>query len=77
MRIFRAMLWFRALFAWETCRDTGVWLYQENKLTGARRIIRISYFGYQPIDNRWLNAKTSGQHRISTPASAENNNAAT
>jgi hypothetical protein len=77
MRILRAMLWFRALFAWETCRNTGVWLYQENKLTNARRIIRIASSGYQPIDEKWLNAKTLRKYRITTPASVENNNAAT
>ena len=77
MNIRRPMLWFRALFAWETCRDTGFWLYQENKLTGARRIIRISSSGYQPIDEKWLNTKISRQYRITTPASVENSNAAT
>ncbi|MFN7340224.1 MAG: hypothetical protein ACK5VI_03980 [Opitutia bacterium] len=46
--------WLRSIFAWETRRDTGVWLYQENTVTGERRITRISRCGYQPCDFGWL-----------------------
>lgn len=52
--------WLRAIFAWETRRDTGVWLYQENAVTGQRRITRISPCGYQPSDFGWLKKADSG-----------------
>jgi hypothetical protein len=51
---------FRSLFAWETRRDTGVWLYQENTVTGARRIVRIAGTGYQPCDFKWLDGTCLG-----------------
>jgi hypothetical protein len=57
MIVRRAMHWFRAFFAWETHRDTGVWLYQQNKVTGARRVVRVHFSGYQPVDLRWLSRK--------------------
>lgn len=44
---------FRAAFAWETKRDTGVWLYQENRVTGARRALYCGG-GYQPLNEVWL-----------------------
>ncbi len=43
----------RALFAWRTVRDSGVYLYQENAITGARRTVQYSG-GYQPKDFAWL-----------------------
>lgn len=42
-----------APFAWRDVRDQGVWLYQQNTVTGARRAVRISRCG-QPIDFEWL-----------------------
>lgn len=54
------MRWLRSLFAWETRRDTGVWLYQENAVTGARRIIRGAAHGYQPCDFVWLEGARLG-----------------
>jgi len=60
----RLMRWLRSLFAWETRRDTGVWLYQENMVTGSRRIIRIARAGYQPCDFAWLNEKCLGSQPL-------------
>lgn len=61
------MRWIKSLFAWETRRDTGVWLYQENMVTGARRIVRIAGSGYQPRDFSWL----EGHCRGSMPLAVE------
>lgn len=44
----------RAAFAWETVRDTGCWLYQRNRITGCRRIVRSQPGGYQPVDRSWI-----------------------
>lgn len=41
-------------FSWEDVRDSGVWLYQENKITGARRALPLCEGGYQPQDLEWL-----------------------
>lgn len=46
---------FVAPFAWRDVRDQGVWLYQQNAVTGARRAVRISRCG-QPIDFAWIAA---------------------
>jgi len=43
----------RSLFSWRTVRDTGVHFYQENAITGARRVLRRDG-GYQPVDRAWL-----------------------
>jgi hypothetical protein len=47
-------LWLRGLFGWKVVKDTGVWVYLENSVTGARRVSRGSWVGYQPIDRYWL-----------------------
>lgn len=44
----------RSLFAWETVRVAGVYLYQENRITGARRAIRRFSGGHSPVDTDWL-----------------------
>jgi hypothetical protein len=54
------MRWIKSLFAWETRRDTGVWIYQENMVTGARRIVRIARAGHQPCDFSWLEGHCRG-----------------
>lgn len=45
---------FREAFRWKTVRDTGVFLYQENAVTGRRRVRRYRPDGYQPVNQRWL-----------------------
>lgn len=45
--------WIRSLFAWEIARDTGVYRYWRNRVTG-KRAISYAGSGYQPIDRRWL-----------------------
>lgn len=52
---FRRRLWdfLRTPFAWREVRDSGVWLYEENEITGARRALRVSRC-YQPQDFDWL-----------------------
>lgn len=45
----------RSWFSWETVYSTGVHRYQENRVTGKRRIQLIGIgYGYQPIDKGWL-----------------------
>ncbi|RKT35313.1 hypothetical protein BXY70_1346 [Roseovarius halotolerans] len=39
--------------AWRTVHDTGVNAYQENEITGERRVI-ASGSGYQPVNIGWL-----------------------
>lgn len=46
------MQFFREVFRWETVRDSGVYLYQRNKSTGRKRVVRYNP-GYQPIDPNW------------------------
>lgn len=58
----------KAPFAWVTVGDTGVHAYQVNEVTGARRIIRTSEHGYQPIDKGWLE---TGKWTVSSPPRAQ------
>ncbi len=44
---------FRSIFAWRTVRDTGVWRYSENAVTGRRKAVWGGY-GYQPVDHGLL-----------------------
>lgn len=46
--------WLRSLFAWREVRNTGVHSYQQNAITGRRRVLRRMAGGYQPVDGRWL-----------------------
>lgn len=50
----RAMVLLRAFFAWREVYNTGVHSYQENTVTGERRVRRVVAGGYQPVDHRWL-----------------------
>ena len=50
---------FREFGRWRTVHDTGVWRYQENTATGRRRILRVNWNGYQPIDYSWLEGQFS------------------
>lgn len=49
--------WLLSLFAWREVHDQGlwhgVWSYQENRITGKRRVVRVGG-GYNPIDHDWL-----------------------
>lgn len=45
--------WLLSFFAWREVRDTGVWLYLENDITGARRVVRVGG-GWQPVNADWL-----------------------
>ncbi len=47
------MRWLRSLFAWRTVKDTGVWKYRENAITGRRKAV-WSGGGYQPLDAGFL-----------------------
>ena len=50
---------FREVGRWRTVHDTGVWRYQENTATGRRRILRVNFNGYQPIDASWVYGQCS------------------
>jgi len=45
--------WIVSLFAWRTVWDSGIRRYQQNGVTGLRRV-RTYGAGYQPIDLAWL-----------------------
>lgn len=45
--------WLKSLFAWRPVRNSGVWLYEQNELTGQRRAILISGC-YQPLNYGFL-----------------------
>lgn len=47
----------KAFFAWRDYRHNGVWLYQENMITGQRRALKVSSC-YQPLDLEWLTRGT-------------------
>lgn len=52
--------WLKSQFAWEIVRDSGVYIYEENTVTGARRAITYSLC-YQPLDRAWLaNRRATG-----------------
>jgi hypothetical protein len=46
--------WLKSLFAWESVRWAGCYLYEENRITGRRRATTITSGGYSPIDFDWL-----------------------
>ena len=45
--------WLKIQFAWRQVRDSGVYIYEENEITGQRRVIPYS-LAYQPLDRVWL-----------------------
>lgn len=53
--------WFKSLFAWREIHRAGVFIYQENAVTGERRARRYLRTGYSPLDRAWL------EHRPETP----------
>lgn len=46
--------WLRSLFAWRLVRVAGVWAYERNAVTDARRARRILPGGHSPLDRQWL-----------------------
>lgn len=54
-------------FAWETIRNTGVNLYQVNRVTGKRRIAKTEAGGWQPVDQQWVD---TGEWRKLRPPGA-------
>lgn len=50
MRLWR---WIKIQFAWKQVRDSGVYVYEENTITGQRRALPYS-LAYQPLDREWL-----------------------
>jgi hypothetical protein len=46
--------WLRSLFAWRDVRQAGKWLYQENAVSGARRVVPAFIGGISPINSQWL-----------------------
>lgn len=51
------MRWLKSIFAWRTVADTGVWLYEQNDITGARRVCRVGG-GHQPQAMGWVERRT-------------------
>ena len=48
--------WFKRFIAWQAVRDTGVWRYEENAVTGERRAVRTGGGGYQPLSH-WVDGR--------------------
>ena len=46
----------RSLFAWRLVKVSGVYGYEQNTVTGARRAVRVNSGGYSPVDLDWLDA---------------------
>lgn len=55
--------WFKSLFAWHVQRDTGKTVYEENLITGARRVWQ-RHGGYQPIDQSWARPAMPEQYLV-------------
>lgn len=49
--------WVRSLFAWREVFRAGVWAYEENAVTGARRARRYLGYGYSPKATNWLEGR--------------------
>lgn len=45
--------WLRSLFAWEFVGELGVWRYEQNRITGARRAYNLSGM-HGPKHSQWL-----------------------
>jgi len=54
----------RSLFAWRIIFGRGSYIYEENMVTGNRRVrkdhILRSSQGWRPIDHLWLDGKREG-----------------
>ena len=46
--------WLKSLFAWRYAFEAGVYDYQFNEVTGARRAIRNTSIGHSPVNMAWL-----------------------
>lgn len=51
----RLITWWRALFAWRVVRNSAIWEYRENAVTGQRMAYKIGGC-YQPLDFEFLRA---------------------
>ena len=45
--------WLKSLFAWRPVRNTGVWLYEENEITGQRCATEIGSC-WQPLNHSFM-----------------------
>lgn len=59
--------WWRSLFAWQTVMRLGVYAYEQNEVTGARRAVRLTTGCHSPIDQIWLD--TGERSKPSRPPS--------
>lgn len=46
----------RSIFAWQFVKIDGIWLYEQNAVSGRRRATEILAGGYSPVDLDWLDA---------------------
>lgn len=46
--------WLKSLFAWREVFRTGVWVCEENRVTGKRRVWRWNISGHSPKPTGWL-----------------------
>lgn len=46
--------WMRVCLAWRTVREAGVYAYQQNDVSGSRRIIRLNTGCHSPMDLAWV-----------------------
>jgi hypothetical protein len=53
--------WLKSLFAWQEVFRAGVYIYEENKVTGKRRCFRYIKSGYSPRDMDWLEKRDPKQ----------------
>lgn len=64
--------WLLSLFAWREVHDSGlwhgVWSYQENRITGARRAVRVGG-GYNPLNRDWLERRAPADLPLPPPPS--------
>jgi hypothetical protein len=45
--------WLHSFFSWKPYRDTGIWRYEENAVSGKRRAIKVGPC-FQPLMLDWL-----------------------
>jgi hypothetical protein len=46
--------WIKSLFAWRVVRVHACWIYEENSISGRRRVWTIDGAGHAPLDWTWL-----------------------
>lgn len=65
-KLFKMM---RIPFSWKIVKQTDVWTYKENTITGERCVESTKpdsygykpFIGYQPIDKKWLKEGRGGK----------------